>query len=137
MRVVLDTNVLLSALLTPQGFANQIYQAWRGQHRLHVITSQHQLDELRKASRYPHFAQALQPPRVGTMVNHLQAATVLGSLHPRAEINDPTDAYLLAMSEQGQADYLVTGDKRAGLLQLVHYGRTRIVTPRQFCETVL
>jgi predicted nucleic acid-binding protein len=35
------------------------------------------------------------------------------------------------------ADYLVTGDRRAGLLQLGAAGRTRIVTPAIFCAEVL
>ena len=44
---------------------------------------------------------------------------------------------LLAMAVQGEADYLVTGDKRAGLLQRGHIERTRIVIPAVFCEEVL
>jgi uncharacterized protein len=41
------------------------------------------------------------------------------------------------MAAAGEADYLVTGDKRAGLLQLASYGRTRIVTPIEFVDMVL
>jgi predicted nucleic acid-binding protein len=37
----------------------------------------------------------------------------------------------------GQADYLVTGDKRAGLLQRGHLERTRIVAAAVFCAEVL
>lgn len=36
-----------------------------------------------------------------------------------------------------EADYLITGDRRAGLLQLGHIERTRIVTPGVFCTEVL
>ena len=39
----------------------------------------------------------------------------------------------LAMALAGDADYLVTGDRRAGLLQRGRFGRTRIVTPGAFC----
>jgi predicted nucleic acid-binding protein len=42
-------------------------------------------------------------------------------------------AALLAMSLAGNADYLVTGDRRAALLQRGSIGRTRIVTPATFC----
>jgi predicted nucleic acid-binding protein len=41
------------------------------------------------------------------------------------------------MALAGDADYLVTGDRRAGLLQRGHIERTRIVTPAQFCAEVL
>ncbi len=37
----------------------------------------------------------------------------------------------------GDADYLVTGDRRAGLLQRGHIERTQIVTPAVFCAAVL
>lgn len=136
MRVVLDTNVLLSALISPHGAPDAIYRAWRAA-RFEVVTSRVQLDEIRRASRYPKFQAVLQPHRVGTMVNNLQRAIVLEHLASDIEANDPNDAFLLAMSHAGDADYLVTGDRRAGLLQRGHFGRTRIVTPGAFCAEIL
>ncbi|MEZ7179695.1 PIN domain nuclease, partial [Pseudomonas mosselii] len=53
------------------------------------------------------------------------------------EADDPDDSFLLAMALAGDADYLVTGDRRAGLLQRGHIERTRIVTPAVFCVEVL
>ena len=53
------------------------------------------------------------------------------------EASDPNDAFLLAMALGGEADYLVTGDRRAGLLQRGSIGRTRIVTPATFCAEAL
>ena len=53
------------------------------------------------------------------------------------EADDPDDSFLLAMALAGQADYLVTGDRRAGLLQRGHIERTRIVRPGGFCKEVL
>ncbi len=41
------------------------------------------------------------------------------------------------MSIAGNADYLVTGDHRAGLLQQRNIGHTRILTPATFCSEVL
>ena len=41
------------------------------------------------------------------------------------------DDFLLAMSEAGHADYLVTGDK-SDLLALARHKRTRIVSPVEF-----
>lgn len=136
MRVVLDTNVLLSALISPHGAPDAIYRAWRAA-RFEVVTSLVQLDELRRASRYPKFQAVLQPHRVGAMVNNLQRAIVLDRLTSDVEADDPNDAFLLAMALAGDADYLVTGDRRAGLLQRGREGRTRIVTPSQFCTEVV
>jgi putative PIN family toxin of toxin-antitoxin system len=136
MRVVLDTNILFSALISPHGPPEAIYRAWR-QARFHLVTSRQQLDEIRRASRYPKFQAILQPARVGVMVNNLQRALVLETLPDTFVADDPDDAYLLAMAAVGQADYLVTGDRRAGLLQRGHLERTRIVTAARFCAEVL
>ncbi|MCL2636035.1 MAG: putative toxin-antitoxin system toxin component, PIN family [Betaproteobacteria bacterium] len=139
MRVVLDTNVLLSALLSPHGLSDAIYRAWQ-KDRFDLVTSAAQIDELRRASRYAKFKEVLQPHRVGTMVNNMQRSIMLDALPPLPEgieVNDPNDAFLLAMALAGKADYLVTGDHRAGLLQRGSLGRTRIVTPATFCTEAL
>jgi predicted nucleic acid-binding protein len=62
---------------------------------------------------------------------------VLDHLPTDIEADDPFDAFLLTMALVGEADYLVTGDHRAGLIQRVHFNRTRIVTPAMFCELAL
>lgn len=136
MRVVLDTNVLLSALISPHGAPDIIYRAWRAA-KFDIITSTTQLEELRRASRYPKFKAILQPARVGTMINNLQHAIVLDRLNVTAEADDPNDAFLISMSIEGNADYLVTGDRRAGLLQRGNIERTRILAPAVFCSNVL
>lgn len=139
MRVILDSNVLLGALISPFGHPDKIYRAWRAG-RFELLTSSTQLDELRRVSRYPKLKSILPAHRIGTMIHNMQRAIVLDPLPPLAagvEVNDPNDAFLLAMAQAGEADYLVTGDRRAGLLQRGSLGRTRIVTPAMFCSEVL
>lgn len=97
MRVVLDTNILFSALISPHGAPDAIYRAWRAA-QFELVTSRMQLDEIRRASRYPKFQAVLQPARVGTMVNNLQRVLVLERLNIEMEANDPDDAFLLAMA---------------------------------------
>src|SRR5665213_3540347 len=128
MRVVLDTNILFSALISPHGAPDAIYRAWRSGH-FAIVTSHAQLAEIRRASRYPKLQAVLQPAKVGTMIKNLQRAVVLERLSIEIEAADPNDAFLLAMAVAGNADYLVTGDRHAGLLQMGHIERTRIVTP--------
>jgi putative PIN family toxin of toxin-antitoxin system len=139
MRLVLDTNVLLGALLSPHGVLDTIYRAWR-KNRFDLVTSAVQIEELRRASRYVKFKDVLQPHRVGAMVNNMRHSIMLDALPPLpkdVEIHDPNDAFLLAMAMSGEADYLVTGDYRAGLLQRGSFGRTRIITPAAFCAEAL
>jgi len=139
MRVILDTNVLLGALISPYGPPDVIYRAWRAA-RFELVTSTAQLEELRRVSRYPKLKTILPAHRVGTMVNNMQRAIVIVNLPPPPddmELNDPDDVFLLSMALASEADYLVTGDRRSGLLQLGSAGRTRIVTPATFCAEVL
>ena len=139
MRVILDTNVLLGALISPVGPLDKIYRAWRAA-RFDLVTSTAQLDELRPASRYPKIKSILPAHRIGTMINNMQRAIILDQLPPLpagVDANDSNGAYLLAMALASEADYLVTGDRRAGLLQRGHIGRTRIVTPAHFCSVAL
>jgi putative PIN family toxin of toxin-antitoxin system len=138
MRVVLDTNVLFSALISPSGTPNEIYRAWRSG-RFELVTSHEQLDEIRRASRYPKLKAVVPHARIGTLVNIMKRGTVLGRLELSnvGEPKDRDDTFLLAMAAEGDADYLVTGDKRAGLLELAHIGRARIVTSYIFYTEVL
>lgn len=139
MRVILDTNVLLGALISPHRPPDTIYRAWRAS-RFDLVTSTEQLDELRRVSRYPKLKAILPAHRIGTMVNNMQRAVVLPTLPPLpegVETADPNDSFLLQMALASEADYLVTGDRRAGLVQRGHLGHTRIVTPLVFCAEAL
>lgn len=131
MRVVLDTNVLVSALMIQTGNPAAIYRAWQeGQFTL--LTCVEHLDELRATLRKPAIAERIKPYKAGALVNEIRKLAVSVDALPRVRRSpDPTDDFLLAMSEAGRADYLVTGDKR-GLLALVHHKSTRIVSARTF-----
>jgi hypothetical protein len=139
MRVILDTNVLLGSLISPYGAPDTIYRAWRAG-RFELVTSQAQLEELRRASRYPKIKAILPAHRIGTMVNNLHRALVLDALPALPDgfaLADPNDAFLLSMGLASDEDYLVTGDRRAGLLQMGKIGRASIVTPAAFCSKAL
>ena len=111
MRVVLDSNVFISALISPGSPPDRIYRAWRKQ-RFVLVTSDEQLAELRRASRYPKLRKVVPAHDFGTLLNRLHGAFVLKTL-PRIEVSiDPNDNYLLAMADAGEADCLVTGDAR-------------------------
>ena len=47
---------------------------------------------------------------------------------------DPKDDFLLALSKESIADFLITGDK--DLLEIKHYGRTEILTLKKFKERI-
>jgi uncharacterized protein len=136
MRVVLDSNILISSLIFPHGAPHNIYLAWR-EKRFELITCREQLEELRRASRYPKIRPLVPPHSFGRLVNLLRRGTVVEMIATKYSANDPKDAFLLDLSDTAKADYLVTGDKRAGLLQRKRVGQTRILTASVFCATAL
>src|SRR5271166_1814197 len=131
MRVVLDTNILVSALISPAGHPAAIYDAWEDG-KFTLLTCAEHLDELRATLQKPRVADLIKPYKAGRLVNQIRKlAEDVGALPRVRRSPDPTDDFLLALSEAGKADYLVTGDK-SGLLGLGLHKSTQIVSARQF-----
>ncbi|MDD5324782.1 MAG: putative toxin-antitoxin system toxin component, PIN family [Polaromonas sp.] len=131
MRVVLDTNVLVSALLVNLSAPAQLLTAWR-RGAFELLTCDLQLQEIRAVTRRDSLRALIRPALAGELVNQLRGMAVWLETLPRVDRSpDPFDNFLLAMAEGGQADVLVSGDKR-GVLALKSHGPCRIVTVRQF-----
>ena len=131
MRLVVDTNVLISALLIGTSLPAHLVVLWR-EGRFDLLTSAEQLDELMRVTRYPKIRERLTPALAGRLINELREVAVLVTNLPTVTIcADPFDNYLLAMAAAGSTDFLVTGDKR-DLLSLGLYEGTKIMTVRDF-----
>lgn len=59
MKVVIDTNILLSGLMLPSSIPGRIMQAWRD-NRFELVLSQFQLDEIGRVLAYPKIRKRLQ-----------------------------------------------------------------------------
>jgi uncharacterized protein len=103
MRVVLDTNILVSALMIQTGNPAAIYRAWQeGQFTL--LTCAEHLDELRATLRKPAIVPRIKPYKAGGVVNEIRKLAECVDTLPRVRRSpDPTDDFLLALSEAGQA----------------------------------
>src|ERR1700704_1878448 len=102
MRVILDTNVLLSALIRRDSVPGRVLEAWFDD-RFVLITHELQLEELRVVTR----RQQIRPSEAGRLINHLRANAELATRLPRTRrSNNPADDFLLALSEAGRADHL-------------------------------
>jgi len=72
----------------------------------------------------------IHPAEAGRLVNDIRRLATLIDHLPMLDVSpDPYDNFLLAMAQAGQADLLVTGDKR-DLLSLSSHQGTRILTAR-------
>ncbi len=131
MRLVIDTNILISALLAGSSLPAHLVVLWR-EGRFDLLTSAGQLDELMRVTRYPKIRERLAPALAGRLINDIRDLAVLLTELPVVSASpDPHDNYLLAMASSGSADFLVTGDKR-DLLALRLFEGTKIVTVRDF-----
>ncbi len=131
MRVVIDINILVSALIAPAGKPAAIVDAWLDG-TFTLLTCGTHVDELRATLHTPMVVELIKPHKPGRLVNQVKKLAEDVDPLPRVErSSNPDDDYLLALSEADNADYLVTGDKN-GLLDLDTHKATRIVSARDF-----
>lgn len=135
MIVILDTNIFISAFMTTGTPPDRIYDHWRAK-AFTLATCSDQLEELRRVSRYAQMRPRLKQHRVGTLINLLQDNdyALYFDLKIREEARDPDDSWLLALAETSRAHFLVTGDKRAGILQRRSVAQAEVITATDFCR---
>lgn len=133
MRVVLDTNILISALIRPKSEARQMYEAAKSG-RIALVTCDAQFNEFRRVTRYPKVQRYINPAEAGTMLNELRELGLYYVVNEQVEVSpDPADNYLFALAQASEAVYLVTGGKD-DVLALGRHGKTQIVSLRKLME---
>jgi putative PIN family toxin of toxin-antitoxin system len=128
LRVVLDTNVLVSGLAYPGSIPGHIVSTWR-QGGLDVVLSRYILDEI--ANVLPRLSRIkLGSKEIRDLVDSLMFLADV--IEPDAEedptLRDPADQQVLGTLRASRADYLITGDR--DLLVLAE--KYPIVTPAIF-----
>lgn len=124
MKVVLDTNVLLAAMLAP-GLCRELVRKRCRSHALY--TSAPLLEELADKLRDKF---GFEPGAVPVYVAYSERATrVTPQALPRPVCRDPDDDVVLATASAADADAIVTGDE--DLLVLREFQGIRILSPRQ------
>ena len=133
LRVILDTNVLISGIAYPASVPGKIIAAWR-QGSLDVSLSAYILDELRRVLPRLAHRHGLSEPEMDDLVDllALQAELVEPVALDDALLRDANDqpvlGTLLAAIGSAGASYLITGDK--DLLAVAD--RYPILTPAEF-----
>jgi putative PIN family toxin of toxin-antitoxin system len=131
VRLVIDTNILVSALFAGSSLPAHLLLLWR-ERGFELLTSAEQIDELTRVTRYPKIRTRIAPALAGRFINELREIAVMIENFPIVEVcADPYDNYLLAIAAKGAADFLLTGDKR-DLLKIKNYEGIKIITVRDF-----
>ena len=135
MRVVLDTNVFVSALITKGTPPDLVYQAWDAG-TFQLVTSREQLDELRRVMTYKKLRPYITPDEAEALLETIDAVAIVAGGIPDVDSSpDPDDNVILATAIAAKADLLVTGDK-SGLLALETVQGIPIVTPKDALERI-
>jgi len=135
VRVVLDTNILIGALITKGTPPDRLYQAWL-RNEIELVTSSAQLAEL---------VDVLSRPRLHGFLDLNEAAAIVETIATRALVlaelplvdlsPDPKDNPILATAIAAKADLIVSGDERHVLL-LGEVEGIPVVTAREALERI-
>ena len=132
MRIILDTNVLLSALLSPLGAPAKLLDAWERK-AFTLVASDVLIAEFSEVAGRPFFRARLRASAAELLAAGLRDFSFYCRDLPSGPIApDPKDSYLLALAEASQAQFLVTGDKE--LLSIKRHKSTRIITSAALIE---
>jgi len=138
LRVIIDTNVLVSSVISKKGAPAFLIQAWsEGLFDLVIseaiiteierVLSEHSLKQVFKISN-DHIASLVELLRRNSILVPGSAA-VAGAVPA-----DPTDEMFIAAALDGNADVIVSGDK--DLLEIESFQGVAILTPRQFLDRI-
>ena len=134
IRAVLDPNVLVSALISPEGVPARILSASE-EERYQLVVSERLIVELEDVLMREKFRRYATVDEAGAHVRRVREVGALadegnniGAFSP-----DPKDDYLVALARSAGADLLVSGDPH---LTRLENPQPPVLTPREFLDTL-
>ncbi len=129
-RIIIDTNLWISFLITKDFTKlDEIIFSRNGI----LVFSQELLDEFLAVARRPKFRRFFSPSDIEEILETIDEYADFVKVQTKIEVcRDPKDNFLLSLSIDGNADFLLTGDK--DLLELSKFGETTIVTISDFFQ---
>ncbi|MBO1438263.1 putative toxin-antitoxin system toxin component, PIN family [Meiothermus sp. CFH 77666] len=133
MRVVLDTNVFVSSLLSkPGSITRRIRKAWE-KGAFEVCTSEYQIAEIRRILNQK-FGNLIAPNERAQLIAEIRkACLVIKPKQRRGLSKDDDDSPLLDLAIEARAQYMVSGDEH---MVSVKHKRLKILTPAQFLKQI-
>ena len=132
-RLTLDTNILISSLMTTGTPPDLLYRAWNDG-IFTLITSNGQLAELERVLAYPKLKPYIRPQEAESLVTGIKAsAKIVQDLDTVNYSPDPSDNIIIATAIKGQCNFLVTGDKK-DILFLKEVEGVSLITARTALE---
>ena len=133
LRVVLDANVYVSAIIRPEGPPGRVIERFLRDSAFEIVLSPAIVEETLRALTYAKvrkYVRGTVDPQLWFEDLVLLAEFVAGDYEMSAASTDPDDDKYLAAALEGRATLVVTGDP--DLLALEEHQGVRIVNPRAF-----
>lgn len=129
-RIIIDTNLWISFLITKDFTKlDEIIFTRKGI----LVFSQELLDEFLAVARRPKFRRFFSAADIEDILETIDEYADFVKVQSKLEVcRDPKDNFLLSLSIDGQADFLLTGDK--DLLDLTKFGETKIISISDFLK---
>ena len=129
-RIIIDTNLWISFLITKD--FTKLDEIIFSRHGI-LVFSQELLDEFLEVARRPKFRRFFSASDIEEILETIDEYADFVKVQTKIEVcRDSKDNFLLSLSIDGNADFLVTGDK--DLLDLTKFGETTIVTISDFLQ---
>ncbi len=127
-RIIIDTNLWISFLITKD--YTKIDELLFSKHCI-LIFSQELLDEFLEVAKRPKFRRFFSTSDIEDILETIDEYADFVKVETQIDVcRDPKDNFLLSLSADGGADFLLTGDK--DLLDLIKFGETSIITITEF-----
>ncbi len=135
-RAVLDTDVIVSGAITPEGHPGEILKAWRAG-LFALVISEDIIEEVKEVLNRPHIRdkyQHLTKATIGRLINLLRDHSIVvpGALNLTVVERDPDDDKIIIAAVEGDAEYIVAGDP--DLTDLGIYKGIQILKPAEFVK---
>lgn len=136
MRVVIDTSVFVSYLISTRGTGAWLLMLW-GEDRFDIILTPQLHQELLDVLSRPEIAKRVQEQRKLALFRRLRddAQWMQGKINANGFLPDPGDDILMAAALEAEAELITTKDK--DLLNLGSCKGVRIIHPDQFISLIV
>lgn len=130
LKIIIDTNLWISFIISNKlnVLDNLIYSG-----KARILFSKELIDEIQKTILKPKLKIYFENKPLEKMFFAFEPFIDLIEIKSKTKIcRDSKDDFLLSLAKDGNADFLITGDK--DLLELVKFGKTKIITVTNFFQ---
>ena len=131
-KIIIDTNLWISFIISNK---LNILDELLFENKLRILFSIELIEEIKETIQKPKLKKYFKPNAFDEMFSKFEPFIELIEVKSKIQIcRDPKDNFLLSLSKDGNADFLLTGDK--DLLDINPFENTKIISISTFIEEI-